>query len=83
KTYTVSENILNSMMDYSFSLFEKGIDEILQGNICPSPRQDSCRTCKFAPLCLYDKKQFRNKTYKIEKAFFENFNNENNETQTE
>ena len=82
KTYTVSDKVLNSMMDYSISLFEKGISEILQGNIYPSPRQqEDCRNCKFASLCLYDKKRFRNKSYKIEKSFFENFNESQNQTE--
>ncbi|MDD3397499.1 MAG: PD-(D/E)XK nuclease family protein [Clostridia bacterium] len=78
KAYTVPENVLDNMKEYTICMIEKALTEILSGDISPSPKQGACQFCKFASLCHYDKKQgFRSNIYEINKQFFENLKNDN------
>lgn len=75
KIYTVSKDVFNNMKTYSIHLIKNALNEILSGEISPSPRQGACKFCSFASLCRYDKNQgFRNSIYEIKKEFFESFN---------
>ncbi len=60
KGAAISKVDINKLSDYAGKIAAKAINEIKEGYIQPKPHAESCRGCKYASLCGYEKaKGFR------------------------
>lgn len=67
----VTTDQLKGMLDYSVEIIKQALDEIIKGNIEPSPINDSCKFCPYKDVCGHDENISRKKMGSVEAKTFE------------
>lgn len=64
KGSAISKIEMTKLSAYAEKITEKAIEEISNGYIQPKPHAESCKSCKYASLCGYEKQQGERKLVK-------------------